>query len=654
MFDFIRTHRRWMQFILLLLVVPAFAFFGIEGYVGFMSKEKELALVDGTPITQPEFDAAHRARLEELRGMLGAQFDAQAIDTPAFRERLLNEMIDQRVITTAAMQGRYSVSDEQLREMIARIPALQENGTFSPEKYRQVLAAQGMTASNFELRVRSDLILSQVLGPIGATAAPPKKVIDELVSALTQQRTVAVRRFSASAYESDVKITEMDIKQWYEKNSESLRLPESVDVQYVLIDEQVASKGITVPEAEVQKYYEQNKARYGQPQRRRVSHILREVPAQADQASRDAAKAKAQEIATRLKTNPDQFAALAKEFSQDPGSADQGGDLGWISKDTLVPEVETEVFKIEPGKISDVIQSPFGYHVIVVKEVQPASIKPLEQVRADVESEIKRQLAAARFAELTSGLTNLVYDQRDALAPIAKQLGLTLHQVSGLSRGGLLPSDLFIRDKSPSQAEMEVLNNPKVIQAAYSNDVLKDKSNSGVIEIEPGKVVALRVVKINPSVIPAMAQLEPLIKKRLTQEKSLSMAREAAKAALAVISDASKPAMGFSAPEVVSRQDPRNLNAVELDAVMKVAADQVPKTIGTDTREGYSLLQIQAVMAGKPMPEANLNQFRTQLAQAWGRAEEAASLQILRQVFNTQITPDGRAVIAGESIGTGS
>jgi peptidyl-prolyl cis-trans isomerase D len=654
MFDFIRTHRRWMQLILLLLVVPAFAFFWVEGYVGFMSRDKELAQVNGVAIVEPEFDAVHRARLDELRGMLGAQFDAQAIDTPAFRRQLLNEMIDQRVIATAAMQGHYSVSDEQLRQTIAQIPAVQVNGVFSPERYRQVLAAQGMAPADFELRVRSDLILSQVLGPIGATAAAPQKVVDELTAALTQRRTVALRRFNAVGYESDVVVTDADIADWYSKNADELRLPQSVDVEYVVIDEQTASRGITVSEADIEQYYEQNKSRYGQPEQRKVSHILRVVEPDADEAAKQAAKARAEQIANELKADPSKFAELAKTQSEDPGSASQGGDLGWISKDTLVPEVENAVFQMPVNTVSDVIESPFGYHVAIVTEIQPASTKPLSQVQEDVESEIKQQLASARFADLASQLTSLVYDQSDALAPIATQLDLPLLYAQGLARVGLLPDDRFKRSEPVADGQLEVVNNPKFIQTAFSAEVFQDKMNSGVIEIEPGTVVAMRIDQVNEPTVPPLEQVAGLIRERLVQEKSLALAREAGKAALAVISDGSQAPIGFSAPQVVTRQDAGNLVQAELDSVMRVPVDQAPKVVGIDTREGYSLLDVQSISAGEPMPKPNVEQFTRQLAQAWARAEERGALELLREVFDAHITPEGEFIISGTDVGTGT
>lgn len=649
MFDFIRNHRRWMQFILLLLVVPAFAFFGIEGYVGFMSRDKELAEVDGVAITQPEYDAARRAQLEQMRSLLGTQFDAQAIDTPAFRERVLNDLINQRVIAAAAMSGRYSVSDEMLRDTIASIPAVQDNGVFSPERYRMVLASQGMKPAEFEAGLRRDLILAQVLGPIGASAGAPAWAVERLSAALTEKRTIAVRRFTAKAYEADVKLTEADIRAWYEQNSERLRVPESVDVEYVVLDEAAASKGVTVPAGEIERFYKQNLARYGQPERRRVSHILREVAPSADQASQQAALAKAKELSDQLKAKPDDFASLAKAFSQDPGSSAEGGDLGWISKDTLVPEVEAAVFELPTGQVSDVVKSPFGYHVIIVTGVQPAAVKPLEQVREEVTAEVRRQIASTRFADLAGQLTNQAYDQRDALAPVAERLGLDLRKAQGLTREGLLPAGLFKRDEPLADAQIPVLNNPRFRQVAFSQEVFQDRHNSGVIELAPDTMVTLRVSHVRPATVPPFEEVSTLIKDLLIREKAVALAREAGKAALAHVQDKSVAREGFGPTEVVSRQDPRDLTQDELAAVMNQPTSSVPGTIGRDTLDGYVLFDVKSIAPGAALPEAERQQFKGQLAQAWGRAEELAALALLRKAYEVQVLPDAQQIIRGDS-----
>jgi peptidyl-prolyl cis-trans isomerase D len=649
MFDFIRSQRRIMMLVLLVLVVPAFAFFGIEGYTGFMTRDKELAQVNGVPITEPEFNAARRAQLEQMRSVLGANFDAQAIDTPAFRERVLNEIIDQRVIATAAIAGRYTVSDEALRDAIANIPAVQENGIFSPQRYRQILASQGMTPAGFEMGLRRDLIMGQVLGPVGATAQPPQAVLTQIVNGLTEQRTVSIRRFDASAYTADVTISDADIEKWYGENVTRLRQPESVDVQYIVLDEAAASTGITVPETEIESFYQQNQGRYGQPERRRVSHILLEVPPSADAEVKAAAQAQALSLSEQIKADPSRFEALAQERSQDPGSATQGGDLGWIVKDTLVPEVEAAVFELPKDQISGAVESPFGFHVLKVTDIQAPSVKPLAEVREEVVAEIKQQMAAARFADLATELTSAVYDQREALAPIAQQLGLSLQTAQGLSRQGLLSDEFFKRDEPLTPGTEEILNQPRVLQIAFSPDVLTDRFNSGPIEISPGLIVALRVQNVRPSYEPSLEQLSSLIGQALTEERALALARESGQAALLIARETTAPE-GFGPAEVVSRRDTRNLSPAEVGAVMRLAADKVPSVIGVDTPMGFSLLNVQAITAGESLAPEQVEQIRQQLAQAWGLAEEQSALQVLRLQYDTQILPDAQSLLAADPI----
>jgi peptidyl-prolyl cis-trans isomerase D len=494
------------------------------------------------------------------------------------------------------------------------------------------------------------LILAQVLSPIGATAAPTNWTADRLMTALTEKRTVAVRRFLATAYETDVSVSDADVKDWYDKNTERLRVPDSLDIEYVIVDEAAATEGVSVPNDEIVRFYQQNQARYGQPERRRVRHILLELAPNADPATREAATVKARELSDRLKADPAEFATLAKAFSQDPGSSGEGGDLGWISKDTLVPEVEKAVFALNKDQVSDVVESPFGLHVITVTDVQPASVKPFDQVKDEIALDVRRQMAAARFATLAGQLTDRVYDQRDALAPVATELGLSLRKAEGLSREGLLPDNLISRAKPIAEDQFEVLNNPRVRQVAFSQDVLLDRNNSGVIELAPDKMVALRVASVRPAAIPPLEEVASLIKEMLVREKSMALAREAGEGVLkASLASPAAEITGFAASEVVSRQDPRDLAQYEIAAVMNQPAQSVPALIGVDTVDGYALFDIKAVTAGESLTEQEQRQFKGQLAQALGQAEERAALALLRQLYNVKVLPDAQILIKADS-----
>ncbi len=649
MFDFIRNHQRWMQVILLLLILPSFAFFGVQGYTSFMSNEPELASVDGKGITLGEFNNARRAQLEQYRNMLGAQFDAAAFDTPVFREQLLNTLIDQRAIAIAATQGGYSVSDETLRRSIAAIPAVQQDGQFSPERYRQALAAQGLTTAAFEQGLRRDLTLAQVLQPVGLTARVPAEVGQKIFALITEQRSVARKVFSLESYAKDVTVSDSDIKSWYDANQAQLTIPENVDVDYLVLNEDAASKDLKVSDADIESFYKQNEARYGQPERRRVSHILLEVAPTADAAAKAAIQIKAADLAKRAAANPQGFAELAKEFSQDSGSASQGGDLGWISKNMLVPQVEEAVFKLSKEQISGVIESPFGLHVLYVTDTQAPSIKPLAEVKEDITTEIRKQLAAERFAVMAGKLTNLIYDQRDSLKPIADALGVEIRKATGLTREGLLPLSQRAGAPMPSEAEQTWLGNPKVRQTAFSSEVMKDKLNSGAIELASDTILALRVSAVHTAKVPPLDQVSTQIRTRLTNERALTAAKEAGVKQLdALKADATAEPKDFDSLQVVTRQSAQTLSREQLEAVMSASATPLPRFSGVSGAEGYAVLWLYKIEPGPAPDPAQVAQLQGQLSQAWGSAEEQATLKLLRESYKVKMMPDAKKLISGE------
>ncbi|PHY06369.1 MAG: peptidylprolyl isomerase [Alcaligenaceae bacterium] len=649
MFDFIRNQQRWMQLILLLLILPSFAFFGVQGYSSFISNEPELASVDGKGITLGEFNNARRAQLEQYRTMLGAQFDVAAFDTPAFREQLLNTLIDQRAIAIAATNGAYSVSDETLRRSIAAIPAVQQDGQFSPERYKQVLAAQGMTTAAFEQGLRRDLTLAQVLQPIGSTARVPAEIGQKIFALITEQRTVARKLFSLESFAKDVSVADTEIKAWYDANQAKLMVTENVDIDYVVLNEDTASKDLKISEADIESFYKQNEARYGQPERLRVSHILLEVAASADASAKAAVQQKAADLAKRATANPKDFASLAKEFSQDSGSASQGGDLGWVSKNMLVPQVEEALFKLKKDEVSSVVESPFGLHVLYVADTQPPSIKPLAEVKEDITVEIRKQLAAERFAAMAGKLTNLIYDQRDSLKPIADALGIEIKKATGLTREGLLPASQRNDGAIPTEAEQTLLGNPKVRQTAFSAEVLKDKLNSGAIELATDTILALRVTAVHAAKVPPLEQVAAQIRTTLTNERALATATDAGVKQLDLLkaATASEP-KDFDSVQVVTRQSPQSLSREQLEAVMSASATPLPRFLGVAGPEGYAVLWLSKIEPGAAPEAAQVTQLQVQLSQAWGAAEEQAALKLLRESYKVKLTPDAKKLISGE------
>lgn len=645
MFEFIRSHRRWMQFILLILIVPSFFLVGIQGYDSFMSREPELATVAGQPISRAEFDQAHRNQLDQFRQRLGAQFDPAVIDTPALREGLLNQLINQRLLANVAADNRFSVSDETLRNTIAAIPEVQDNGRFSPERYRQVLAAQGMSPTSFEAGLRRDLAIARVLEPVGESARAPAEVVAAVESALTQARTVQLRNFSAADFRSQVTVNPADIQAWYDANKQQLQVPEQVQVQYLVLDEAAATQGVQVKDEDLASYYEQNKNRFGQPERRRASHIFIELPSGED--ARKAARAKAEDIAKQAAADPAKFAELAAKNSQDAGSAAKGGDLGWIAPGAQPGPLDKAIFGLAQNQVSGVVESPFGLHIVKVTEISPGAVKPLAEVKDQITAEVRKQIAAQRFSEMASQLNKQVYDQRDSLQPAADAVGLKLRTASGVTREGLLPAEKAGPGSAADSPDAALLDNPRVRQVLFSPDVLREKQNSGVIELAPDTMLAVRVAAVEPAHVPPLDKVSEVIRAKLLDERSAEAAKKAGEAALAANKADPAATEGFGPAITVTRQNPQDLSRPVLDAVMRLPSATLPAFTGVQSGVDYTLVRLEKVEAGKS-DAADMERLAQQLSGAWGQAENEALIRMLRQQYEVNVTPAAADVIRGD------
>ncbi len=646
MFEFIRTHRRWMQFILLLLIVPSFLLVGVSSYDSFINREPELADVGKQEVSRAEFDAAHRNQLEQMRQRMGSRFDPMLVDTPAMRRELLDQLIDQRLLAQVAADNRFSVSDGTLRNTIAAIPQVQDNGRFSPERYRQVLAGQGLTPTTFEAGLRRDLAVSRVLQPVTASARLPTSVIDGIESAFVQQRVVQMRTFAAADFRGKVQVSDQDIQAWYDANKQQLEVPEQVQAQYLVLDESAATQGAKVSDADIESYYKQNQSRYGQPERRRVSHILIQVPAGTSEADRKKAREQAEAIAKQAAANPAGFADLARKDSQDAGSAAQGGDLGWVVPASL----QQAVASLSKDQVSGVVESPAGFHILKVTDFQAGTVRPLAEVKDQVAAEIRKQMASARFSDMATSLTKLVYDQRDSLQPAADALGVKLRTASGITRNGLLPAAQAGAGAASASPDAQMLDNPRVRQALFSSEVLRDKANSGVIELAPDTMIAVRVQEIKPAHVPALADVKASIHDRLVAERAAKAAREAGEAALKGLRDGPAQATapeGFGQPVTVSRQDPGQTPRPLLETIMGMppATEAKPGYAGVAMGNDYTVVRLNSVGAGTAFTADQRAMLASQLGEAWGAAEQEAVIKVLRQQYDVKVLPGAETLM---------
>jgi peptidyl-prolyl cis-trans isomerase D len=628
MFEFIRTHRRLMHVVLLLFIVPSFAFFGLEGYSRFRDSDNAVAKVAGQSITQQEFDNAQRQQMDRLRQMFGDQFDPKMLDTPEAKKGVLEGLIAQRVMAVEAARNRLSVSDQTLQQTILAIPGLTTaEGKFDHERYKSLLAMQGMTPAMYEARLRQDLAVQQVNAAVQSTAFAPKTVAGRLSDLNDQEREVQELLFKSVDFASQVKVTDEMLKSYYDKNSNQFQIPEQAKAEYVVLSPDAIAEQISVTDADVKSYYDQNAKRYAVEEQRRASHILIGVKKGASDAEKSAAKVKAQKVLDQARKNPGDFAKLAKENSEDPGSAERGGDLDYFGKGMMVKSFEDAVFKLKPGEISDLVESDFGYHIIRLSDVKPASVKTLDEVKGEIAAEIKKQLAAKKYSELAETFTNTVYEQADSLKPVADKLKLKIETVSNVTR---VPN--------PSVAPNAPYNNPKFLNALFSDDALKNKRNTEAVEVAPSTLVAGRIVEYKPVTKRPFEEVKNVIQERVTQTEAADLAKKTGEAKLAEVKGKADAA-GFSNAKSISRAKPQGVNEAAALAVMKADVTKLPAYIGLEVPgQGYGIYRINKVAQPATPDTARRQAEQQQIGTALAQQETLAYLEALKQKAKVKIT----------------
>lgn len=626
MFDSIRSHRRWLMFFMLVLIFPSFVFFGIQGYNRFVEGDNAVARIAGRPVSAQELEAAQRERMEQLRQMFGDNFDARLFDTPEARAATLEALLSERALALEAASEHVSVSEERLREVIASVPAFQQDGKFDYERYKTLLAAQALSERAFEQRVRDDLVRQTLLQAVADSTFLPKTVAERLLHIGEEQREVRELRFRPEDFAGRVKVTDEAIAAYYEANRREFETPESVKAEYVVLTLDDVAAHIAVPEAELKAYYEQNKAAYGQAEERRASHILLTAGEGGSASDKAGARKKAEELLAQLRKNPNDFAKLAREFSKDPGSAAKGGDLGFFGRNMMVKPFEDTAFKLKPGEISDVVESDFGFHIIRVDEVKPATYKPFEVVRTDIEREYRRQQAQRKFAEAVEQFTNTVYEQSDSLKPVADKLKLQIQTIDALTR-----------DAVPSKTGVAQIFTPRLVQALFSDDAINKKRNTEAIEVTPNAFVSARVVEHRPAALRPLAEVRDQIRARVERREAARLAREAGVAKLQALRKAPADA-GFSTTRTVSRTAPEGLPPGALNAIMQAPADRLPAFVGAELDDGvYAVFQVvSAKLPESPDPERRRFLQRTWQQQA-GAADDLAYLASLKSKHKAQV-----------------
>jgi peptidyl-prolyl cis-trans isomerase D len=625
MFEFIRTHRRLMQFLLMLIIVPSFALVGISGYQN-SNDANTIAKVGALVITQQEFEQAQRQQIDRYRQMLGEQFDQKMFDTPEAKQSILDSLIAEKALGAEVVRTHLTVGDLALQQEIAQIPGLlASDGKFDFERYKGLLAAQGMTPEMYDARLRSDMAMQQLSGAIQSTAFAPRAVTTRLSDIRDQEREVQELMLPVAQFVPQVKVTDEMVKAFYDKNGKFFEIPEQAKIEYVILNNAAIGDQVSVSDADVSAYYAANQQRFTAAEARRVSHILIAVNKDASAADKAAAKVKAEAVLAQVRTAPADFAKIAKAQSQDPASAELGGDLDMIEKGALPKPMEDAAYSLKQGQISDLVVSDFGFHIMTVTELKAASVKPLAEVKLAITQDLKNQKMAQKYSEFAETFTNMVYEQADSLKPVADKLKLKIETVDNLGRQPV-----------PALGTAP-FNNARFLQAVFADDTLKNKRNTEAIEVAPKTLIAGRVIQFKPASKRPLAEVDAMIRQAVTQEEALKLASQAGAAKLTALK-ASGDAAGFGASKLVSRRNAQGTNGAALTALMKADASTLPAYVGIDVPgQGYGIYRIAKVQQPAQPDVARRKSEQEQIASVIAQQEMYGYVEALKQKAKVKI-----------------
>lgn len=614
MFDFVQERKRLVQIVLLLIILP-FAFFGVDSY-NKATKTTAPATVNGVDVTPQDYENGLRQQQARMRQMLGENFDPTLFETPEIKKAVLDGLVGQKLLVQRAKAAGLTVTDEQIADIIGGIEAFQVEGKFDKKRYETVLSNKQLSPLMFEAQVRDDLLAQQMREVFAQNGFIANSTADTIIRLNEQQRVVSVANVSSQSFLAQVKVDDAAIKKYYEQNTKEFEIPEQVKVAYVKFSAENLSSKIEVTTADAQKYYSEHAKEFGTTEQRQAAHILINAAANAPQAEQDAAKAKAEQLLAQLKQQPDRFAELAKQNSQDPGSAVNGGDLGFFGQGQMVKPFEDATFALKQGEMSGLVKTDFGYHIIKLIAIKPARVPAFDEVREGIVGKLREQKAADKFAELADKFSNTVYEQSDTLKPAAELVNAKVEESDWLAKGG--------NAATPWTAKM--------LQAIFSDEVLKNKRNTAATEVAPNTLLAARLLEHKAASVRPLSEVQTIIQQKLLHKQAIELAIKQGKSQLAELQKGGTiPALIWVPSQQVSRAQRATFDAALMRQIFQVNQTKLPQVVGAETADGYTLVRVDAVKEGEKIEDGKRQRYAQQLRQRIGEEVYRAYIEDAKQ-----------------------
>lgn len=625
MFDFVNRKKRIVQVFMGLLILP-FLFWGVESYRN-MGGEGYVAIVEGEEIPRREYEQALRDHHERMRSMLGANFDSAMLDTFEVKNSVLERLIQQRLLYREAAVNGFTVLDSQVVKTIRDVQAFQKDSKFSRQQYEQLLRAQGLTPAIFESRVRQELLLQELLGGYSDYAFAPKVVTNKVHYLSEVKREINQSQIAPEQFLAQVTPDEKDIAAYYEKHKADFDLPERARIEYLVLSLDAVAKNEPVSDEAVTAYFSEHQEEFGQPEERKASHILVSIAADATDDEKQAARKKAEDLLEQVKQSPEQFAEIAKQSSDDPGSAMRGGDLGFFGRGVMVKAFEDKIFSMQLDEISDIVETDFGLHVIKLTAIKEEKHPSLDEVREQIENKLKLEMASSIFGEIAEDFSNVIYEQGDSLQAAAKKFELSVQTSDWITR---------------NSAEPAILSNDKLLSAIFSENAVTNHRNTEAIEVKSDTLVAAHVLEYKPATTQSLDVVREQIAEKLKKQMAEAKAIEEGQAKLARLQageDVSDIAWGEA--KQISYMQPQGLDPETLRTVFNAATSAFPVYAGVaNSKGGFNLVKINRVVEPESADKAKLDGFAKQLQQMITQEEMSAYLAAIRQRYDVKVKQD--------------
>lgn len=612
------------------LISVTFVLWGIDWYLKQDSKVYA-AKVNGVEIGTDQYRLGLRQQANRLQAMLGDRFDRSMVTSNEFKRAVMNRLVEEELLLQAADDYGMSISDAYLGARIHADDNFQVDGEFSPERYKNLLAQQGMSPALYEHQLRRSMLVNQLVNSISASSIVTDAAVEQDLRLQNQTRKIAYLRLPAAEQREQVSVSEEEIAAYYKDHSSEFVEPQRVKLNYLELSLDDLRDDVKVDEAQLKQMYETEKKKLAGEEQRRARHILIQVGEDASAAEVAAARDKAQSIYKQLQEGAD-FAELAKAESDDPGSAAKGGDLGYFGKDFMVPEFEEAAFSLKQGEISEPVRTPFGFHIIQVTGVRKEEVPSFEEMHDKLYHEATQAEAESRFYEVADRLSAMTFEIPDSLQPAADELGLKVKT-----------SDWITEQGGPGIGQYG-----RVVAAAFSEDVLEGGNNSQILELEPNHVMVVRVAEHQAAQPLPLEAVRDQIRDQIKQAKAREQVKAQGEALLSRLEGeatieqlAEEAGVELNTPEAIRRNDSKVGREIATKAFsLPRRTDGKAAHTGFTTSNGdYILLELRAVEPGNT-EGVNKDQrlaFRRNLMQLYGSIETQALVDQLKADAEVEI-----------------